>query len=84
MGSLEDQLKLAFQVFDHDSSQKISKDEALACLKAINAYLKSDATEQDFDFFFKESDVNSDGDIDPEEFIASMISHPKFQDFAPF
>lgn len=84
MGSLEDQLRLAFQVFDQDKSQGISKDEAFACFKAINTFLKKENKDEDFEAFFKEIDVNGDGEIDQEEFIAAMINNPKFQDFSPF
>lgn len=84
MGSLEDQLRLAFQVFDQDKSQAISKDEAFACFKAINTFLKKENKDEDFEAFFKEIDVNGDGTIDLKEYIESTVNNPRFQDLAPF
>lgn len=68
IGSREDQLKKAFQVFDKDDSGSISSDE----LAALMTYLEIEPTKEQLEDMIKQMDTTNDGSIEFSEFIKYM------------
>uniref|UniRef100_A0A1Q3FT20 Putative calmodulin n=1 Tax=Culex tarsalis TaxID=7177 RepID=A0A1Q3FT20_CULTA len=61
----EDQLHEAFRIFDRDGNGRISADELRVALRSFGEQL----TEEELEELLREADVNSDGQIDYQEFV---------------
>lgn len=64
----DEELRRAFQVFDHDNSGTISTDELRNVLKSIG----EDLTDTEIDEMMRQVDVDGSGTIDCK-FITSML-----------
>ena len=64
-------LKEAFKIFDKNGNGYIEAKE----LKSVTTTLGSMLTEEEFDAFWEEADVNHDGKLDYEEFIKIMSQY---------
>jgi len=64
-------LKEAFKIFDKNKNGYIEAKE----LKSVTTTLGSMLTEEEFDTFWAEADVNNDGKLDYEEFIKIMSQY---------
>jgi calmodulin len=72
----EEELKQAFQIFDEDGSGEISAEELAHIMKKLGENI----TKEDVEFMIKSIDLNSDGQIDFEEFKKMMKMAPIAQD----
>ena len=61
-------LKEAFKLFDKDRNGYIDAKE----LKQVTTTLGSQLTDEEFEDFWREADINNDGKLDYEEFIKIM------------
>lgn len=64
-------LKEAFRIFDKDHSGYIEAKE----LKAVTTTLGQKLTEEEFQEFWKEADVDKDGKLDYNEFAKVMARY---------
>jgi len=64
-------LKEAFKIFDKNRNGYIEAKE----LKAVTTTLGQSLTNEEFESFWKEADVNGDGKLDYEEFIKIMSQY---------
>ena len=64
----ESHLRAAFSYFDKDGSGTISREELRLCLQSDDFTLKDD----EIDNLLNGVDVNDDGEVDYDEFIAMM------------
>ena len=69
--SIFQSLKEAFKIFDKNRNGYIEAKE----LKAVTTTLGASLTDEEFDEFWKEADVNQDGKLDYEEFIKIMSQY---------
>jgi len=74
--SFDDELKLAFKVFDVNGDGSISASELAGIMRALGENLD----EKDIDFMIKSIDINSDGEIDFLEFKKMMQHAPIAQE----
>ena len=74
--SYDEELKQAFAVFDVDGNGTISDEELASVMNALGENL----TKADIDFMIKAVDINSDGEIDFDEFKKMMQLAPIPQD----
>ena len=61
-------LKEAFKIFDKNRNGYIEAKE----LKQVTTTLGSQLTDEEFEDFWREADINNDGKLDYEEFIKIM------------
>ena len=61
-------LKEAFKIFDKNRNGYIEAKE----LKQVTTTLGSQLTDEEFEDFWREADINNDGKLDYEEFIKMM------------
>jgi len=75
----EDVCWRAFKTFDVDGSGTIDKEELMKLLgiDTVSDVMQVQVTEQEVDSIMKECDLNGDGKIDFEEFLAMMRKMPK-------
>ena len=66
-------LKEAFKIFDKNKNGYIEAKE----LKSVTTTLGSMLTDEEFDEFWREADINNDGKLDYEEFIKIMSQYWK-------
>ena len=64
-------LKEAFKIFDKNKNGYIEAKE----LKSVTTTLGSMLTDEEFDEFWREADINNDGKLDYEEFIKIMSQY---------
>jgi len=64
-------LKEAFKIFDKNKNGYIEAKE----LKAVTTTLGQSLSNEEFDAFWKEADLNGDGKLDYEEFIKIMSQY---------
>ncbi len=62
------ELRRIFKIFDEDDTGKITLDN----LRQVAADLKLTVSEKDLEAMIKQADLNEDGEVDIEEFIAVM------------
>lgn len=67
----EDLLKQAFNYFDKDGSGQLTKSELMQVFESFDDLIDMYDAE-DFDDLLKECDINNDGAISYEEFLAYM------------
>ena len=64
-------LKEAFKIFDKNKNGYIEAKE----LKAVTTTLGQSLSNEEFEAFWKEADINGDGKLDYEEFIKIMSQY---------
>jgi len=74
--TFDDELKAAFRVFDVDGNGTISAEELSTVMNALG----EDLTKDDINFMIRAVDINSDGEIDFDEFKKMMQLAPIPQD----
>jgi len=66
--NFEEEMKMAFKMFDKDENGYIEKDE----LKQMMAKLGEKLTDGEIDEMMKEADTDNDGRVNYNEFLAMM------------
>ena len=62
------ELRRIFKIFDEDDTGKITLDN----LRQVATDLKLTVSDKDLEAMIKQADLNEDGEVDIEEFIAVM------------
>lgn len=82
-GSVEDKLRWAFNIYDIDESGTITIEEVGEIMRSMTNVAhavddKNSLNDEEITAMFEAIDVNSDGHLTVDEFIAGVLNYPRF------